>query len=420
MPTSANKALLAMHMLLFFKAAEGQHYCWPCAENEPVIGKDTHASQTPEQCYSFFFKYFNNLANSTTTGYRTGYAPQMKQDVVEADDMPPNVLAIETNECGTTIGNFGENISSGIYVCARACVCVCVCFIHRVCCAIHTGDELHVAGWLHTLMLCLVLSFFLMLLPIAAGMTPEQQELVQKKQRLAVGEMHQCPCARQGRLHIIKGSVDPALQNYSKVEALWGKPYTDAAQAAHDAMEHKIEYVSSTEEYSATLHHEIFGMHSVFCGFHKSGPCTLQEVEDGVTRSWNRDGDGKSHNFSAGYVPLMDNNLMLWTESIGPLLDVRSFLHFVNSSVRLDSSVCHATKYLETNSAYVLLDDFSFSFSLFLSLSLSLSSLFLSLVRYGKIAVLFKLIRALLMTSRDEGILGRRHTVLPHGMAEHD
>ena len=157
-------------------------------------------------------------------------------------------------------------------------------------------------------------------------MTPEQQELVEKKQRLAVGEMHQCPCARQGRLHIIKGSVDPSLQDYSKVDALWGKNYTDAAQQAHDAMEHKLEYVSSTEEYSATLHHEIFGMHSVFCGFHKSGPCTLQEVEDGVTRSWNKGGKGTSSNFSAGYVPLMDNNLMLWTESIGPLLDVRRLL----------------------------------------------------------------------------------------------
>ena len=118
------KVLLTVFLLC--NAAQGQHYCWPCAENVPVIGKDTHASQTPEQCYEFFFKYLSGRKNAST-GYRTGYAPSMKQNVVESDDLPPNVLALEVNECGTTIGNFGQNISSGD--CTPRCAC---CATHTV------------------------------------------------------------------------------------------------------------------------------------------------------------------------------------------------------------------------------------------------------------------------------------------------
>ena len=122
------------------------------------------------------------------------------------------------------------------------------------------------------------------------------------------------------------GSVDPELQDYDNVKALWGADYTMDVQGAYNSSEEKFKFVSSLEEMAATQGHGIFGMHNVFCGFHKSGPCTLEQVEEGVARSWNQEPpepglDGAGSNFSTGYVPLMDNNMMLWTESIGPLLD---------------------------------------------------------------------------------------------------
>lgn len=71
---------------------------------------------------------------------------------------------------------------------------------------------------------------------------------------------------------------------------------------------------SSPGEAAAFKPASIFGMHSVFCAFHASGPCTLAEVEAGVSVVW-------ANNYSKGYHPLMDTNIMLWASSIGPLLD---------------------------------------------------------------------------------------------------
>jgi hypothetical protein len=76
--------------------------------------------------------------------------------VVESNDLAPNILAAETNECGTFIGNYLTNITSKPNEAERAAI----------------EDRL----------------------------------------RLAVepGSRHQCNCAEQGRAHIINGVVDPA------------------------------------------------------------------------------------------------------------------------------------------------------------------------------------------------------------------
>ena len=114
-----NLVLAAAAVAAQLGACIGQHYCWPCAKNDPVIGKDTHASSNPQQCYDFYLKYFNHYLNNgvgnnrSSTGYRTGFAPNWGRDVIEADDLRPNVMAIEQNECGTTIGDVTLNISAG-------------------------------------------------------------------------------------------------------------------------------------------------------------------------------------------------------------------------------------------------------------------------------------------------------------------
>jgi hypothetical protein len=65
----------------------------------------------------------------------------------------------------------------------------------------------------------------------------------------------------------------------------------------------------------------IFGLHTVKCAFHSSGPCLFDQIERGISRLW-------AGNFSKGYHPLMDNNLMLWTPTLGPILD-----HFLEDGV---------------------------------------------------------------------------------------
>lgn len=137
---------------------------------------------------------------------------------------------------------------------------------------------------------------------------------MQRRLRLETGGMHQCNCAREGRAHIINGSLNGSLFDFSKVEESWGKAYTARAQTAAETQRASLKTVSSTAEFDAVRLGAIFGLHSVYCPFHRSGPCTLGQVEAGIASLW-------SNNFSRGYHPLMDNNLMLWTESIGPLLD---------------------------------------------------------------------------------------------------
>merc|ERR1712151_645619 len=58
-----------------------------------------------------------------------------------------------------------------------------------------------------------------------------------------------------------------------------------------------------------------FGLHGVFCAYHSSGPCSLNNIEQGVSKAW-------AGNFSKGYQPLMDNNIMMQVQTLGPLLNM--------------------------------------------------------------------------------------------------
>ncbi|CAE8723551.1 unnamed protein product [Polarella glacialis] len=126
-------------------------------------------------------------------------------------------------------------------------------------------------------------------------MTSFDWNLVKKGERLPTGKVHQCPCARQGRANIINGSVDESLASFDAVEAEWGKEYTDKLRSRVPAWQQ-------------------FGLHGVHCSYHSSGPCSLADIERAVSTSW-------AGNFSQGYLPLMDNNILFLVQSLGPLLD---------------------------------------------------------------------------------------------------
>ena len=59
------------------------------------------------------------------------------------------------------------------------------------------------------------------------------------------------------------------------------------------------------------------------CPFHASGPCLFADVEAGVRSAWRIDSNFSSPSPSPGqrYAGLMDNSLMLWVRSLGPILD---------------------------------------------------------------------------------------------------
>ena len=173
-------------MTLGPRQATSQHYCWPCALEHPVVGKDTHAASAPDTCYAFYFTYLNNIntaagsPGNTGQGYHTAVAPGLgNMSVVESDDRAPNIMALESNECGSTVGNFLQNITSPL--------------------------------------------------------SPAAQALIKDKLRLTTGAMHQCKCAVQGRAHIINGTPDTggALHDFAPMEAAWGANYTARAQAAY-------------------------------------------------------------------------------------------------------------------------------------------------------------------------------------------
>ena len=68
---------------------------------------------------------------------------------------------------------------------------------------------------------------------ITPPLTNAQQMLVAQKQRLLAEGMHECPCARQGRLSIINGTSTKKaaqLSDFSNVQEEWGPAYTKRVQ----------------------------------------------------------------------------------------------------------------------------------------------------------------------------------------------
>eukprot|EP00929_Paragymnodinium_shiwhaense_P108998 TRINITY_DN75355_c0_g1_i1.p1 TRINITY_DN75355_c0_g1~~TRINITY_DN75355_c0_g1_i1.p1 ORF type:complete len:574 (-),score=93.42 TRINITY_DN75355_c0_g1_i1:175-1896(-) len=234
-------------------AVTAQHYCIEpfCKAEHPVVGKYTMAATEPDVCYEWLFKYLNNVvpgSDNRGSGYWRTKSIQGK-DIVEAyDTSKTDVLAMESNECGLTMGK-----------------------------------------------------------PPTNPTTAAEEELVKAGQRLQTGTFHQCPCALEGRAHIINATG-------SKAEGQSGQQEGIVASSEEDE---PIPPMSMAEAmwYKRGGVNGIFGLHAVKCAFHSSGPCLLKEIEEGVSRAW-------QGNFSKGYVPLMDNNLMLWTPTLGPLLDM--------------------------------------------------------------------------------------------------
>lgn len=247
---------------LLLVGSRAQHYCWPCAAPHGVVGKWTNAASDAPAVYDWVFKYLNNIAQGARNvgdGTHAYYKAAWETDVVEGWDVAPNVLGAEVNECGTFIGDY------------------------------ETG--------------------------VGPNMTDEEAALVAAGLRLPTGELHQCPCAVQGRAHIVNGTTKD-IYDWAAVADAWGAEYTAAARARADAQYAQAAPVLSPAEAAAYSSGTIFGIHSVGCPFHRSGPCALRDVEAGARRAW-----AIETNFSRGATPHTDNNLMLWVESLGPVLD---------------------------------------------------------------------------------------------------
>lgn len=252
---------MTLLLLILTLYADAQFYCWPCALNNGVFGKYTSGTSEPIKSYNWMMKYLNNVvggAHNLGRGYRSVNKPQWGIVVNESWDASPNVMGLELNECGTFFGNYGANISQ-------------------------TGK-----------------------------MTPEEKELVNKGERLPTGDMHQCKCATQGRGHLINGSFNQQIKNFGAVADRWGEAYMKKVYA-YESISNQFLSLMAPDEASAFNASSTFGLHNVYCTYHTSGPCLLKDVER-VAQSWGK-------NFSKGYVPLMDNNLMLWTATLDPLLN---------------------------------------------------------------------------------------------------
>jgi len=248
-PTLKGRAIVAV-VLLCFSTARSQSYCMPpfCKEQQAVVGKYTVAASDASVCYDWFFKYLNNVIPGIQNKGK-GYIDTTSvsgQTIKESYDYSKtDILAMEGNECGLS--------ASAVLNATRQ-------------------------------------------------MTKEAGALVQKGQRLATGEVNQCPCAIQGRAHIIHAT--------HARKHLRGVPRGDVpSQLSHIFSQAEADFVMSGGM------NNVFGLHAVSCAFHSSGPCSMKQIEQGVARAW-------EGNFSEGYVPLMDNNLMLWTQTLGPLIDL--------------------------------------------------------------------------------------------------
>ena len=105
------------------------------------------------------------------------------EEVKEGWDVAPSILAMEANECGLFVGDYSYNVSS--------------------------------------------------------PETPAEEALVAQGLRLPTGEMHQCPCALQGRSHLVNGTTRN-VYDWAAVEGAWGPNYTSAAEARAAADEEQL------------------------------------------------------------------------------------------------------------------------------------------------------------------------------------
>lgn len=242
------KVLRVILALAAATAADAQHYCIPphCSSPHAVVGKYTTAASRPVDCYDWFFRYLNNVVpgqHNNGSGYRNTTSDHGESIKEAFDSSSRDIFAMEANECGLTLGAVVNE---------------------------------------------------------TRPMTPKEKALVARKQRLPTGGLHQCPCALQGRAHIIDAT------QHREQPARNSEP--SAPSGAPMSKEEK-EFIAKGGV------NGIFGVHAVMCAFHSSGPCLLDQIERGVSRLW-------AGNFSHGYHPLMDNNLMLWTPTLGPILDL--------------------------------------------------------------------------------------------------
>lgn len=238
---------IMVRLSLMCVLATAQHYCLPpyCTEPHGVVGKYTLAASEPTHCYDWIFKYLNNVVPGSQNhgkGYRNTTSIEGHPIKETYDSSATDILAMESNECGLSLG--------------------------------HPLNQ-------------------------TVPMTEQEKALVAQGRRLPTGELHQCPCALEGRAHIINASS--VLRDV-------------LTSQVHNGSLPPISLPEAQFIQRGGLN-GIFGMHSVKCGFHSSGPCLFEQVERGVARTWRA-------NFSSGYKPLMDNNVMLWTPTLGPLLDL--------------------------------------------------------------------------------------------------
>jgi hypothetical protein len=181
-----------------------------------VIGKSTHAASDAPGCYEWYLRYLNNVvegANNTGKGWLEFEIPGFGT-AREAFDVPPNVLALETNEGGTLIGNYTQNTT----------------------------------------------------LPPSAA----QQKLIDQGLRLPTGAVHQCPCALAGRAHTLNASTDDLL-DFSTVEDEWGGAYVERVKAVLNHTTAAARSAMSPVEARHFSPVNIFGLHAISCPFHSSG-----------------------------------------------------------------------------------------------------------------------------------------------------
>ena len=119
---------------------------------------------------------------------------------------------------------------------------------------------------------------------------------------------HQAPCLRTGCATISNATskTSTGLQNYSQFDGIWDADYIDEMKGIHEDTLAAVGGIEDPNLY--------FGIHNIGCMYHSSGSCTRKTIEMTIKSSW-------LGNFSSGYVPMMDNNLMLWTPTLGPLLE---------------------------------------------------------------------------------------------------
>ena len=159
--------------------------------------------------YDNLFKYLNNVvpgAHNDGDGTATYFKAEWDTDVVEAWDVAPNVLAAESNECGTFAGSYELNITD---------------------------------------------------------MSDHDKLLVEQGYRLETGELHQCVCSLQGRAHIINGSTQD-LYDWSQMVEEYGWDANWTAAVARTVVETTEAYlpVLSDEEAAVYSASNVFGVHN--------------------------------------------------------------------------------------------------------------------------------------------------------------